>query len=271
MNEENSSLEENPHSIEQSEWQASPQEMVKAEEPAQMSEVGTLGSIFFEPGKTFEDLRRKPRFLLAGLIIIIATSLFQIALIEKIGFERMIRERMESNSRVQQMSTEDKQKLIEQQTQPYVKYITYGSTPLVMLLVILLGGLIYWLGANAMGGDSRFPHGISAWVYSSLPPTVAFVLANLLVLFLKSVDDIDLANSQSGLIQANPSFFIDGKTSPVLAALMATFDFFSIWGWILAAIGLQKLGKISAGAAWAIVLIVALVGVAFRVVMALFS
>ncbi|MCA1638204.1 MAG: YIP1 family protein, partial [Acidobacteria bacterium] len=121
-----------------------------------------------------------------------------------------------------------------------------------------------------MGGDSRFPHGISTWVYSSLPPTVVFVLANLLVLFLKSVDDIDLANSQSGLIQANPSFFIDGKSSPVLAALLGTFDFFFIWGWILAAIGLQKLGKISAGAAWAIVLVVALVSVAFRVVAALF-
>ncbi len=50
------------------EWQSPspPAGNVPVEEPAKMSEVGTLGSIFFEPGATFEDLRRKPRFLMAG-------------------------------------------------------------------------------------------------------------------------------------------------------------------------------------------------------------
>jgi hypothetical protein len=64
-------------------------------------------------------------------------------------------------------------------------------------------------------------------------------------------------------------FFIDGTQSPVLTTLLGTFDFFLIWGWILAVIGLQKLGKISAGSAWAIVLILALLGIAFRVISAL--
>jgi hypothetical protein len=73
------------------------------------------------------------------------------------------------------------------------------------------------------------------------------------------------------LIQASPAFFIDAKTSPVLNAVLGTFDVFFIWGWILAAIGLRIVGKISTGAAWAIVLIVALLNVTFRVVTALFS
>ena len=94
------------------------------------------------------------------------------------------------------------------------------------------------------------------------------MLANFLILFLKSADEIDISSSQSGLIHANPSFFLD-KGSPVLSAVLATFDLFSIWGWILAAIGLKIVGKISSGAAWGIVLIVALIGVAFRVVAAL--
>ena len=64
---------------------------------------------------------------------------------------------------------------------------------------------------------------------------------------------------------------MDGKSAPVLTALVATFDLISIWGWIWAAIGLRIVGKISTGAAWAIVLIVALIGVALRVVGALFS
>ena len=47
------------------EWQEPPppEDLKQIENPPQMSEVETLGNIFIEPGRTFEDLRRKPRFL----------------------------------------------------------------------------------------------------------------------------------------------------------------------------------------------------------------
>ena len=268
MNEENQELEGRSNL----EWQAPPlpEELTHVEEPAQMSEIATLGNIFFEPGNTFEDLRRKPRFILAALISILVVSLFQIMFIQKFGFDRIVKERLESNSRVQQMPEDQKQKLIEQQSGDIAKTISYAAVPVVMVIFFLVGGLIYWLGANAMGGSAGFLQGLSVWTYSAFPPTLISMLANFLILFLKSADEIDLASSQSGLIQANPSFFI-GKGTPVLAALLATFDLFSIWGWILAAIGLRIVGKISTGSAWAIVLIVALLGVAFRVVTAFFS
>jgi len=275
MNEENQRLDENQNLIEQNqtEWQAPPlpEEIVKTEEPAQMSEVGTLGSIFFEPGKTFEDLRRKPRFLLAGLIMILAFSAFNYLFINKIGFEQIVRSRLESSAQIQQLPADQKQKIIEQQTGTLFQTISYVAPPLVLIITFLIGGLIYWLGANAMGGTMTFLRGVSVWVYSSFPPTLVSMLANILVLFLKSADDIDIAASQSGLVQANPSFFIDTKTMPVLGAVLGTFDLFFIWGWILAAIGLSVVGKISKGAAWAVVLIVALLNVAVRVVAALFS
>lgn len=256
---------------ENKEWQEPPiPEEIKAEkEQPEMSEVGTLGSIFFEPGSTFEDLRRKPRFLLAGLIIIIAITAFNALFIQKVGFERLVRERIESNERVQQMPADQKETLIAQQSGTIAKVISYIAAPIIFVIIFLVGGLIYWLGANAMGGNAGFLQGLSVWVYSSLPPTVLFVLANLLVLMLKSVDEIDLATAQSGLVQANPSMFINAKEMPALAAALSAFDLFAIWGWILAAIGLQKVAKISSGAAWAIVLIIGLIGVTVRVVMAL--
>ena len=253
------------------EWQAPPlpEEIKQIEDPPQMSEAATLGSIFFEPGKTFEDMRRKPRFVMAGIIIIIVVTLFQVLFIQKVGYERIVKERIEANPMTEQMSKEDKDKAVSQQSSPVFKAIGYAAPPIALVIVFLLGGLYYWLGANAMGGSARFLQGVSVWVYSSLPPTIVFMLANYLVLFLKAPDDIDIMRSQGGLIQANPSFFIDGKAQPVLAAVLATIDLFSIWGWILAAIGLQIVAKISSGAAWGIVLILALVGVTARVIIAL--
>lgn len=269
MNEENSNINEPTNS----EWQAPPipEQIPRSDEEPQMSEVGTLGGIFFEPGKTFEDLRRKPRFLLASLIMIVLITAFNFLFINKIGFEQMIRSRIESNERVMQMPVEQREAIIAQQTSPVIKYISYAAAPIVIVIIFLIGGLIYWLGANAMGGSATFLRGVSVWVYSSFPPTIVSMLANMLILLLKSNDDIDIASSQSGLIHANPTFFMDVKSTPVLAAVLGTFDVFFIWGWILAAIGLRVVGKISSGAAWAIVLIVALLNVAVRVVGALFS
>lgn len=249
------------------EWEEPPPELIKKEEP-EMSEGSTLFNIFIEPGRTFEDLRKKPRFLLAGLIILIAVTAFNAGFIQKVGFERLIRERIESNQRVQQLTKEQKEKIIAQQSGELAKTISYIAPPIVLIVIFLLGGLIYWLGANAMGGTSRFLHGLSVWIYSSLPPTLLFVLANLIVLFLKPLDEINLNNSQNGLMQANPNMFF--SASPALAELLSAFDLFAIWGWVLAAIGLQKVAKISSGAAWAIVLILGLVAVTAKVVIAYF-
>jgi hypothetical protein len=256
---------------ENKEWQEPPlpEQIRKVDEPPQMSEAATLGSIFIEPGRTFEDLRRKPRFIMASLIIILAVTAFNAIFIQKVGFERLVRERIESNSRVQQLPADQKEKVIEQQSGSIAKGISYVAPPIVFAIIILLGGLLYWLGANAMGGNAGFLHGLSVWAYSSLPPTVLFMIANLIVLMLKSVDEIDFAHAQNGLVQANPSMFIDAKAMPALAAVLSAFDLFGIWGWVLAAIGLQKVAKISSGAAWAVVLLLGLVGVALKVLLAL--
>ena len=252
---------------ENSGWQPPPiPEKIKADqEQPQMSEAATLGGIFFEPGKTFEDLRRKPRFLLAGLLIIIAFSVFNVLVIEKVGLDRITRARIESSSSASQMPSDQKEKMIEQQSGPIARYIGYAATPIVMLIVLLLGGLVYWLGANAMGGSANFGHGLSVWIYSWLPPTILFVIANVIVLLLKSVDEIDPLRAQTGVLQAIPSMFIDAKAMPVIAALLSAVDLFRIWGWILAAIGLQKTAKISSGAAWGVVLFLGLIGVLLQV------
>jgi hypothetical protein len=270
MNEENANL--NPEST--TEWQAPPPpiDATPTEEPPRMSEAATLGNIFVSPGETFEDLRRKPRFIFAILLMMIITGLFSFLFTQKMGEDRMksfALEQMEKNPQMASMSSEQKEQAVE--TNQMIAGYTNFLIPVFILIFFAIGGLIYWLAGKAMGGSGNYWHGLSTWVYSSLPPTLVTMLANFLILFLKSADEIDIATSQRGLIHANPSFFIDGKSSPVLATLLGTLDFFQIWGWILAAIGLQIVMKLSQTSAWAIVLILALVSIAFRIVGAYFS
>jgi hypothetical protein len=253
------------------EWQAPPPpEKIAALEEAQMSEVAMIGNVFIEPGRVFEDQRRKPRFLLGGLLMVLLISVFQIGFVEKFGFENIVRSRIESSKRTANLDSDQKNKIIEQQGSNIAKYVTYGITPVVIIVVFLLGGLLYWLGGNAVGGTGTFFGGVAVWIYSSLAPAIVFTIANVIVMFLKDPDTIDLATSQGGLVKANLSILVDAKASPVLGALLGSVDLFGIWGWALAAIGLQKVAKISSGAAWAVVLIIGLIGVTAKVVGALF-
>lgn len=271
MNEDNTET----NSENQEEWQAPPiPEAIPVEEKEepQMSEVATLSNIFFEPGRTFEDLRRKPRFILGFIIIALLSSAFFFAFSSKMGedrFRRAITEAAEKNSQFASLPEEQKKQNIDLQLT--IQKIVRFALPIFILIGFLIGALIYWLGAKAMGGTISFMQAISVWVYSSIPPTIVSTVANFLVLFLKSPDEIDILASQRGLVNANPSMFLGGKEMPVLTTLISTVDLFAIWGLVLAAIGLQKVGKLSKGSAWAIVLILTLIGITARVVSAYFN
>jgi hypothetical protein len=256
-----------------SEWQAPPPpERIEQGEPAQMSEVGTLGNIFFEPGRTFEDLRRKPRYVMAAIIMALLVMGFSIGLQMKVGESGMrsfIADQIEKSPRTSSLTSEQKASAVDLQMK--ISGYTRYAIPIFVLVAFLIGGLLYWGGSKAFGGDGGFLHGLSAFVYSSFPPTVVGMIANFIVMALKSADDIDLGLSQRSLLNANLGFFIDGHSQPVLATLLSTFDLFAIWGWILAAIGLRITNRLSSGSSWAVVIIIALIGVAFRVIGAVFS
>ena len=244
---------------------------VEREQP-QMSEAATLGNIFFEPGNTFEDLRRKPRWVLAMVVICLLTTVYAFALYYKVGdagVRQFAAEQLEKNPQASSMPAEQKANAVNLQMK--IGTVARYAWPLIMAIILFIGGLLYWGAAKAFGGSGGYLHALSVFLYSSLPPTVVAMIANFIVLALKSADDIDYGASQRGVIHASPAALLDGKSVPVLATLVGTLDLFMIWGWVLAAIGLRITNKLSSASAWTIVLIFMLIGLVFRVLGAFFS
>ena len=256
------------------EWQTPPPPPAEVpKEQPERSEVGTLVNIFFEPGRTFEDLRRKPRFIMATIIVALLVTAWNFGLYYKFG-EKAVRqvvvEQIDKSGQAGSMGPEQKEGIVDMNMT--IGKVVRFAMPVLFVLICLLGALCYWGAAKAFGGTGRFLHGWAVFVYSALPPALISMIANFIVLAFKSVDEINYAASQQrGVIHANPSILIDGKASPVLATLVGTLDLFMIWGWVLAAIGLRITNRISSGSAWAIVIIFALIGVMFRVIGSFFS
>src|SRR3954467_6716020 len=106
-----------------------PPKKVEIVEEPQMSEASMIGNVFIDPGRVFEDQRRKPRFIVAGIIMVLAITLFQVLFVQKYGLDKIVRARMETSKRTADLPADQKEKIIEQQSGPIAKYITLGITP----------------------------------------------------------------------------------------------------------------------------------------------
>jgi hypothetical protein len=222
------------------------------EPPAETMSTGqTLTGIFFEPGRVFESMRQRPRFLVAALVIVIVFFAYYVSYIQKVGYETLITAETTTGTRGQNMSQEDRDRAISVQMKPVVKALRYGGPIITFLLFFSVGSALYLLGVKMVGKEMTFKQALSVWTYSSFPPTLLLMLLNIIVLFVKTPDD-DLS-------------IVKGKAFPALTSLAGAFDIFAFYGLFLAALGLRKVGKLSSGAAWGIVLGLWLILVVIRV------
>lgn len=237
----------------------------------EMTTPQTLANIFFEPGRTFDALRARPRFLVATLITALMVITFTLVMFQRVSYDAMIREAVENNSRTADLPAEQKERMIEMQTKPLFKTIGYVA-PLVVLFVFLAaGGGIYLLGAMLMGKGMSYKQALSVWAYSTFPPSMLLMLANIIMLLVQPPDPAEAAKSRGSLVHANPSIIVNGSEQPVLATLLGAFDLFSFFGLFLAATGLHRVARLSKGAAWAIVIAIWLLGVIIKLAFATFS
>ena len=211
----------------------------------QMSTAETLTGIFFEPGRTFEALRARPRFLIAGLILLVLTVTVVVVLFMRVDMGEVIREQMMKSPQAAQLPPDQ----IEMRVK-IGKIVGAVLFPAIVPLAIAAGAGLYLLGVMAFGGSIGYKKSLAVWVYSSLPPAVLATIVTILVLFLKSPDTID----PNRLAVTNPGVFMGTEASPVLVTTLAQFDVLKFYGLFLAAIGLRKVAKISSGSAWGVVL-----------------
>ena len=243
----------------------------RAADGPQMSTPETLSGIFFEPGRTFEALRSRPRFLVAALIAATAFMAFYCLYLTRVGYENLVNAEIEVAAQKRDMTAEEKEQGRGIQMTPAVKAIRYGSPALVFAIVFAAGGAIYLLGSMAMGKKISYRQALSVWTYSSLPPALLTALLNVVLLFIRPpAEDSEVVRGLGGLVRANLGVLTDPEASPLLTTLLGSVDLFSLYGLFLAALGLRKVARMSAGAAWAVALAPWLIGVLFRILLSAF-
>src|ERR1041384_6416109 len=75
----------------------------------EISTAETLTGVFFEPSRTFEALRVRPRFLVAGLILLALACIVTVVLYMRFDMAQFIRERIERSPNAAQITEEQKE------------------------------------------------------------------------------------------------------------------------------------------------------------------
>ena len=222
-----------------------------------MSEAEKITSVFYEPARVFQELRVRPYWGTAFLVIALSVVVYQVAYTQRIGAETIalatIDKTIEGGFIPAERAAEIRENTGEAARTPFAKVsgAVNGVVGAFVIMAILAG--LYMLGVLVSGARIKFWQAFSVVVFSALPVIVLQNLISLLLLYIKSPDDIDPLKGQRGLARADLGVLFNPAENPYLFVLGSSFGLFTLYGLWLTATGLRNAGeKVTSGTAWSI-------------------
>jgi hypothetical protein len=225
--------------------------------PPPMSEAEKITSVFYEPARVFQELRVRPYWGTAFLVIALSVAVFQIAYTQRIGADTIavatIDKTIEGGFIPADRAGEIRERAAADARAPFAKVSgALNGIAFTFVFMAILAGL-YMLGVLVSGARIKFWQAFCVAVFAALPIIVLQNLISLLLLYIKSPDDIDPIKGQRGLAHADLGVLFNPAEHPYLYVLGSSLGLFSLYAIWLTASGLRHAGeKVTGGTAWAI-------------------
>ena len=134
-------------------------------EQTSADEMGPWGraiGVFISPRETFESIDRKPTWLVPFLIVVIASIILQLLVLD-IGIQDRL-----AMMEAQELSAERLEAARTQMAGP-LRYMGVAITPVAVLVIwAVLGGIFLFTGNTIMGGEAKFKKVFSLIAWTSL-------------------------------------------------------------------------------------------------------
>jgi hypothetical protein len=186
----------------------------------------------FSPKPTFASIVQRPSWIVPvalGCVLFIAVVyIFTV----RGGWPAFFQKQMAGNSRVEQMTPEARESLMEKQAK-FAPMFGYFEGVVIPPIGALLTAAVL-LGIFNLSGATKTTFKVAlAIVAFAWTPWLIHGLLSILILFLKDISTVDLQN----LVASNPGAFLADDSPKWLVALLSSIDIFSIWTLFLLAIG----------------------------------
>jgi hypothetical protein len=228
---------------------------------AQISPLGRLIGVVFSPKPTFEDITRKPGWILPVALLATFGLLSAVAINQKVNWREYMSQQIEKSPSAAQLPAEQKEQRIEAGAK-FAPYSTYFIAPVSPILGVLIVTLIMWGAYNLFAGANlTFKTSFGIVSYAFVPAIVGYLLF-LLVAFLKPYGTLDLDNP----VATNLASFLPEDMPKWLSAAGKNIDIIVLWTTVLIAIGFVAANpkKLKGGKSFAIAFGLLLVWIVLR-------
>ena len=245
------------------------------ETEAPLSFFDRVTGIFYEPSRVFRNLKSHPQWVGAYVCVVVLSTIYSFAFVQRITPERIVEHMTQKVAEMPAPFTPQPQVIEKMRTDqlaelknPIQRFGTIvksavglyvlGSfvAALSMLLVLVFGGRInYWQSLSVV---------FHVW----LPVMAIQKLLGLVILYLKSPEDLHPILHQETTLQDNLGILMSPAEHPVLFVMLSFIGltwFYLVW---LRAKGLRFAGtKVSSGAAWGVSLTIYILFMLFALLM----
>jgi hypothetical protein len=239
--------------------------------PPPMSPVARVLGVFYEPARVFQNLRAHPRWLAAFVVIVLVNIIYMAAFTQRLTAER-IAEFTVSKVIESGLIPDDQVGRVREQAMEEARVPMSRVNGAVNQVVWLFVGFAFLSGVILLivlmfGGRINFWQAFCVSLYAWLPLAVISKIVSLIILFIKSPDDIHPIRGQQTLLQDNLGILFSPAQNPVLFSVASMFGLLLFyWVW-LKATGLRNGGeKVSSGAAWGVAITLWVLFFVFNVV-----
>jgi hypothetical protein len=228
---------------------------------APMSPWEKVLGMFYEPTRVFKNLRAHPRWLTAYIIIAVMSIAYSIAFVQRLTPERVVNFTIdkvaESGFMPADKVEEVRAQRIEDAKNPVQRVGSAVSSAVGIFILFCFFAAVFLLLTLAFGGRINFWQALAAILYATLPVTIIEKALSLVILYVKSPEDIHPILGQQTLVQDNLGILFSPATHPVLFVAGTSIGLLSFYRLWLTAKGLQYTGqKVSSGAAWGVTITV---------------
>ena len=219
-----------------------------------------ITGIFYEPSRVFRNLRYHPDWVGALAVIWVLSTIYSTAFVQRITPERIIEHRVQKIAemgppfapppeRIETIRNQQLQSLknpVERIGGVIGQFVGWFVFATIVAALSLLGIL-------AMGGRMNFWQALAVTIFSSVPLIAITKLLGLVILYLKSPDDLHPVLNVETTLQDNLGLLFSPVDHPILFVMARFIGLTSFYGLWLRAKGLH-LGatRASKGQGWAI-------------------
>lgn len=216
--------------------------------------------IFYEPSRVFRNLRAHPHWLGAFVIIVVLTTIYSFAFVQRITPERIVEHMTQKVSemgppfapppeQIEKMRTDQMSAL----KNPMERVGGVVKTAVGLFVLGSFAAGLCLLGVLAFGGRINFWQALAVVFFAWLPVTVIQKVLGLVILYLKSPDDLHPILNQETTLQDNLGILFSAADHPILFVLTSFIGLTVLYGVWLRATGLHHgATKVSSGAAWGV-------------------